>query len=362
MINIGESMEQPTVSYKDLQTYLSALYAAAGVPEESAAICADCTVKTNLWGVDSHGVLRTPVYIERLLKKAINPTPDIKFIAKKDGPFSLMDGDAGIGYVVGTKAMEAAIEKAEKFGIGIVLVKNSNHFGAASLFTRMATDKGMLGLATTNVKPNIGMPGGQAPVTGNNPLALAAPIGQPYPFSLDISMSAVSGGKILLAQKKGDKIPTNWAVDKDGNPTDDPFAGFAGILLPTGMHKGLGMSFFIDIITGVMSGGPFLQDLKSMYKHADDPSLTSHLVCAIDPTMFQSREEFEGRMNTWVDMIKATPMADPETKQIIPGEIEYLLENKRKSEGIPVPPELIKDLTALDERLGLSDGLKVSNV
>ena len=354
-------MEQPTVSYTDLNEYLTRLYKAAGVPTADAAVCADCTVKTNLWGVDSHGVLRTPDYIERLLKKAVNPEPDVKLVAKADGPFSLMDGDAGMGYVVGTKAMEAAMEKAEKFGIGIVLVKNSNHFGAASLFTRMAAEKGMLGIATTNVRPNIGMPGGKAPVTGNNPLALAAPIGQPYPFSLDISMSAVSGGKILLAQKKGEKIPTTWAIDKDGNPTDDPFAGFAGILLPTGMHKGLGLSFFIDIVTGVMSGGPFLQDIKSMYKDADEPSLTSHLVCAIDPTMFQSREEYEASMEKWVGMIKATPMADPEATQIIPGEIEYMLENKRKADGIPVPPQLMKDLAALDERLGISSGLTADN-
>ncbi|MCF7934462.1 MAG: Ldh family oxidoreductase [Spirochaetia bacterium] len=352
--------KQPSVSHDRLLHYLQELYQAAGLSAADADVCAQCTVKTNLWGVDSHGVLRTPVYIERILKKAINPTPEITYEANAEGPFSLMNGDGGMGYVVATRAMEAAIEKARRFGIGIVLVKNSNHFGAASLFTRMASDVGMLGAAVTNVKPNIGMPGAKAPVTGNNPLALAAPIGQPYPFSLDISMSAVSGGKILLAQKKGEKIPDTWAIDADGNPTDDPFKGFAGILLPTGMHKGLGLSFFIDIITGVMSGGPFLQDLKSMYKHADEPSLTSHLLMAIDPAMFQSRESYEERIAAWAAMIKATPMTDPSKKQIIPGEIEYMIEQTRKAEGIPIPPELIMDLTALEERLGLSEHLPVN--
>ena len=348
-----------TAAVQELKSYLKELYSAAGLPEEDARICAECTVLTNLWGVDSHGVLRTPVYVERLLKRAMNPTPEIKYLAKAEGPFSLVDGDDGMGYVVGTKAMEMAIEKAGKFGIGIVLVKNSNHFGAASLYTRMASDKGFLGLATTNVKPNIGMPGAKAPVTGNNPLALAAPIGREYPFSLDISMSAVSGGKILLAQKKNEKIPDTWAIDSEGNPTDDPFKGFSGILLPTGMPKGLGLSFFIDIITGVMSTGPFLQDLKSMYKQADEPSETSHLLCAIDPTMFQSREEYEKRISSWVDMIKATPMADPTAEQIIPGQIEYELEKKRMIEGIPGPEELHKDLAALEERLQLTSRLPV---
>ncbi len=348
---------QPTVRYEILKAWLEKLHMAAGLSREDAAICADCTVRTNLWGVDSHGVLRSPVYIERILKKAVNPKPDIRFIAAAEGPLSLMDGDAGSGYVVGTVAMRAAIAKAGIFGLGAVLVRNSNHFGAASLYARMASDVGMLGIATTNVKPNIGMPGARKSLTGNNPLALAAPLSGPFPFSLDISMSSVAGGKILLAQKKGEKIPTTWALDPDGNETDDPFKAFAGILLPTGMHKGLGLSLFIDIITGVMSGGPFLQNLKSMYQQGDEPSETSHLFCAINPALFQSKEAFEARMDEWVRMIGSTPMVDPAAHQIIPGEIEYITETRRRAEGIPVPPELVKDLAALAAKLGLEEKL-----
>ena len=265
-----------------------------------------------------------------------------------------MDADAAMGYVVGEKAIQAAISKAKKFGIGMVVVKNSNHFGAASLYARQAAEEGMLGLVTTNVIPNIGMPGNKKSVTGNNPIAMAAPMGKEYPFSLDISMSAVAGGKILLAQKKNEKIPTTWAIDKDGNPTDDPFAGFAGILLPTGMHKGLGMSLFIDVITGVISGGPFLQDIKSMYKHKDDPSETSHTFVVIDPCFFLEKEEFDARMKEWSGMIKATPMAEDGAEQIIPGEIEYNCESARRKEGLPIPAELVNDLNALSEKLGMT--------
>jgi LDH2 family malate/lactate/ureidoglycolate dehydrogenase len=354
------AVTMPTVHWDTLRSYIEKLYAKAGLSGEDAAICADCTVRTNLWGIDSHGVLRTPVYIERILKKAVNPRPDIRFIAAAEGPLSLMDGDAGSGYVVGTVAMRAAIAKAKVFGLGAVLIRNSNHFGAASLYARMASDIGMLGIATTNVKPNIGMPGAKKSLTGNNPLALAAPLSGPFPFSLDISMSSVAGGKILLAQKKGEKIPTTWALDPDGNETDDPFKAFAGILLPTGMHKGLGLSLFIDILTGVMSGGPFLQNLKSMYQQGDEPSETSHLFCAINPGLFQSEESFAARMDEWVRMIGSTPMVDPASHQIIPGEIEYLTETKRKVEGLPLPAELVKDLAALAEKLGLQDTLIVS--
>jgi len=349
--------EQIYFEVEKLQNYLSEMYSKAGFSKEDAAICAECTILTNLWGVDSHGVLRTPAYIKRVLKGAVNKSANPFYLKGEGGPLAIMDGDAGMGYVVGYRAMDAAVAKAKEFGFGMIVVKNSNHFGAASLFTRRAAEAGMLGIVTTNVIPNIGMPGNKKPVTGNNPLALAAPIGKPYPFSLDISMSAVAGGKLLLAQKKGDKIPTTWSIDKEGNPTDDPFKGFEGILLPTGMHKGLGMSLFIDIITGVMSGGPFLQNIKSMYKHADEPSLTSHVFCVIDPEFFMEKEEFAERMTQWVDMIKSTPMADSQTEQIIPGEIEYNCEMARRESGIPLPAELFKDLKELEEQFNMDNRL-----
>ncbi len=346
--------EQIRFSPQKMEAFIFEIYQKAGMSDDDAHTCAECTVKTNLWGVDSHGVLRTPAYVDRILKGAVNAKASVRFLKGEDGPLSLMDGDAGMGYVVGQKAMETAISKAKTFGIGMVIVKNSNHFGAASLFARQAAEVGMLGLVTTNVIPNIGMPGNKKSVTGNNPIAMAAPMGKEYPFSLDISMSAVAGGKILLAQKKNEKIPTTWAIDKEGNPTDDPIAGFAGILLPAGMHKGLGMSLFIDILTGVLSGGPFLQNLKSMYKNPDDPSETSHLFMVMDPGFFLEKEEFDVRMKEWARMIKATPMAEEGAEQIIPGEIEYNCEQQRRKEGLPIPSELVKDLNELSEKLGMT--------
>lgn len=337
-----------------LDSYIREMYIKSGLPEKDAGICAECTVRTNLWGIDSHGVLRTPAYIKRILGTAINAKPEIKALKGEEGPLTLATGDDGMGYVVASECMDMTIAKAKKFGIGIVVVNRSNHFGAASLFARKAANAGMLGIVTTNVIPNIGMPGNKQPVTGNNPLALAAPLPGPYPFSLDISMSAVAGGKILLAQKKGEKIPNTWAIDKDGHPTDDPFAGFSGILLPTGMHKGLGMSLFIDIVTGVLSGGPFLQNIRSMYKHQKMPSHTSHFFCAIAPDFFMDKNEFESRMQEWIRMIKATPMADEGAEQLIPGEIEYKMEKQRQKEGISLPLELINDLEELEKALKMN--------
>ena len=346
-----------TVLPDTLREYLQEMYEKAGFSEADARVCADCTVQTNLWGVDSHGILRTPAYIKRVGTGAVNTEQNISYIKGEDGPLSLLSGDDGMGYVVADRGMNAAIEKAKKFGMGTVLVNRSNHFGAAALFTKKAADAGMFGVATTNVVPNIGMPGNKKAVTGNNPVALSAPLCEPYNFSLDISMSAVSGGKLLLAMKKGEKIPTNWAIDTNGNPTDDPKEGFDGIFLPTGMHKGLGMSLFIDMITGVLSGGPFLQNMMGMYKYPDKPSGTTHLFNAIDIEFFMGRREYDERITSWVQMVKDTPMADPSQRQIIPGELEYRTEQERRRDGIPLPDDLVGDLKNLEEELGMSNRL-----
>lgn len=337
-----------------VKTFLSEVYEKAGVSREDAQWCASCVVQTNLWGVDSHGVLRTSVYVNRIRNGAINPKPAIRSIKGEEKAIELITGDDGIGYVVGKSGMERAIQKARRFGIGAVVADRSNHFGAAALYARMAAEQGMIGFATTNVKPNIGMKGNRKPSTGNNPIAMAAPLGGDFPFSLDISLSAVAGGKLLLASKKGEKIPTDWAVTSDGLETDDPDEGFKGFLLPVGMHKGFGLSLFVDIITGVLSGGAFLQDLKSMYAHGDEPSLTSHFFMALDPTLFMEQNMFISRMRQWVEMLKSTPMVDPEQRQLIPGELEHRTELQRMKDGLPIPGQLVEDLDALAGELGVT--------
>ena len=333
--------------------FLTTLFEKAGMKKEDASFSADCMIKTNLWGVDSHGVLRPPIYLKRVMAKVINPAPTIQPIKERQGPMALLDGDAGMGYVVGKAGMELAIEKAKTYGIGLVLANNSNHYGAAALYARMAVEAGMIGISTTNVIPNIGMKGNAKPSTGNNPIAMAAPLKEEFPFVLDISLSEVAGGKLLLAAKKGEKIPTNWAVTKEGKETDDPKEGFAGFLLPVGMHKGFGLSLFVDIITGVLSGGPYLHNLKSMYKHADEPSLTSHVFIAINPSVFINPEDYEARITDWANMVHGTPMVDPQAKQVIPGELEYRKELERKEQGIPFPVDLVSDIAAYCEKLGV---------
>ena len=198
-----------------LHDFVYQLFAKTGMVKKDAETCADYLVQTNLWGIDSHGVLRVPIYIKRLLSGAMNKAPEM-FCINDIGALQLWNGDDGCGYIVGRDAMEKAIAKADDYGIGAVGVTRSNHFGAAALYTRMAVNRGMIGIAMTNVVPNVVAPGGSRPIVGNNPFAVSVPTFGEFPFTLDISLSNVAGGKLLLAIKNGEKIPLDWATDKDG--------------------------------------------------------------------------------------------------------------------------------------------------
>ena len=232
------------VNHQNLLQFVTALFDKTGLSPENAAFFAQSLVDINLWGIDSHGVLRVPIYVKRLKSGACNPQPNIKTI-KSAITLEVMDGDNGPGQLVARKAMQRAIELANTYNLGMVIAFQSNHFGAAATYTRMAVDAGMVGVAMTNVVQNVVAPGGSKPIIGNNPVSIAVPTFGEFPFVLDISFSAVSGGKLLLASKKGEKIPMDWGTDKDGKPTDDPDVAFKGFLLPTGAHKGLGLAYAV---------------------------------------------------------------------------------------------------------------------
>ena len=334
---------------EETERFVAGLLAHLGLPEGDADLCARDLVQTNLWGIDSHGLLRLPIYVERLLNGALNKTPDIRALGGR-AAFEVWDGDGGLGYVVGHRATDRAIEIARDQGIGAVAVRNSNHFGAAALYIKQATEAGMIALAMTNVIPNLVVPGGARPITGNNPLAFGAPTGGDFPMILDISMSSVAGGKLLLAQEKGERIPFGWATDANGHPTDDPLVGFKGFLLPLGGHKGFGLSLMIDILCGVLTGGAYQFDIKSMYSAPEDPSETGHMFIVIDPDAFLGRGALEGRMRDMHQTLRASPMWDTKGRMLLPGEIEHETSVARRRDGLPVPAKLLAEIRALADR------------
>lgn len=344
---------QVLVRHGDLQSFVSAIFKKTGVPTSDADFFAQSLVNINLWGIDSHGVLRVPIYTKRLQAGSCNPDPQIKTL-KSAITLEVLHGDDGPGQTVGRVAMERAIEIAKEYNVGIVGAVRSNHFGAAATFTRMASKEGMLGVAMTNVVQNVVAPGGSKPIIGNNPFSIAVPTYGEFPFVLDISLSAVAGGKLLLASKKGEKIPFGWGTDKDGRPTDDSTEAFNGFLLPVGGHKGLGLAYAVEIMTGLLSGGVFLDAMKGMYKYPEDPSLTSHLMMAINISAIMEQDEQKARMTEFSDKIHASPMWDESKEMLLPGEIEHRTMLQRKENGIPLPHNLYDELVALAQNLDVA--------
>jgi len=343
---------QKRLRVEELQSFLNDIFGKLGMSSGDARYCADCIVQTNLWGVDSHGVLRLPIYVQRLARSVIEASPAVRETSN-GGAFVVLDAGNGMGFLAGRAAMERAVELASQNGIGAVSVTNSNHFGAAALYAKIAADKGMIGVAMTNVTPNLVVPGGSAAITGNNPIAVGAPTDEGFPFLLDISMSAVAGGKLLLASKNKQKIPLDWATDRDGQFTDDPDKAFAGFLLPLGGHKGFGLSLVVDLLCGVLSGGAFQFAIKSMYKDPDAPSQTGHMMIAINPTVVMERQAFLDRMGTFYRTIKASPMWDGSKEMMLPGEIEHRVETRREEDGIPIPDDLLVELNEMAEQHGM---------
>ncbi len=340
------------VSSESLERFVATVFRHAGCEEDGARDMASCLVQTNLWGIDSHGVIRVGKYLDRLESGAMNGKPQIATL-RADKSLEVLDADNSSGYVAGRTAMTRAIELAKQQNIAAVAIINSNHCGATALYARMALDHDMIGIAMTNVAPNMVMTGGSRPLTGNNPIAVAVPTFGEFPFVLDISLSAVAGGKLLVAAKKGEEIPEGWATDKDGRPTTDPKTGFEGFLLPLGGHKGFGLSLLVDILCGVITGGAFQHHLKSMYRYPNDPSNTAHLVIVMDPLVFMSKEQLQERMSEFVDTIKTSPTWDPDAEMLLPGEIEHRAEQERLRTGIPMPEALYEELKEIGNRFDL---------
>lgn len=329
-----------------LARFVAGIFIDAGCRAQEARAIAQCLVQTNLWGIDSHGVIRIPEYLERFRNGAMNPKPVIRTVQAKGG-LEVLDADNGAGYLAGRAAMKRAIELASEQAIAAVGIINSNHCGATALYARLAVEKGMIGIAMTNVAPNMVMPGVSEPITGNNPIAVAVPTFAEFPFVLDISLSAVAGGKLLVAARKGEKIPLGWATDRNGNPTTDAEAGFDGYLLPMGAHKGFGLSLMVDILCGVMTGGSFQNHIKSMYRYPKDPSKTAHLMLVLNPLVLMKKEQFRARMKEFFNTVRETPVNPGAAQILLPGEPEYRCECERKSNGIPLPPAVFEQLVRI---------------
>lgn len=325
----------------------------AGLPRKDAALVADSLVEANLRGVDSHGVGRLfPAYIRKLQSGQVNPRPRLRVLRDR-GATALLDGDDGMGQVVAAAAMDLAIRKARRAGVAAVGVRRSSHCGAAAYFAMRALPHGMIGIAMTSGTSNAMAPwGGTTPLLSNNPVAVAIPAGRRLPVVLDMAMSVVARGKIVLAAQAGQPIPPDWALTADGEPTTDPEAALAGLLRPIGDYKGAGLALVVGILTAILTGAAFGREIRGFYENLSDPHNTGHLMLALRVAHFMPLAAFRHRMDAVVDELKASRLAAGATAILLPGEPELLTVRRRRREGIPVPAGLAAELDGLAERLG----------
>ncbi|ACP26345.1 malate/L-sulfolactate dehydrogenase [Sinorhizobium fredii NGR234] len=339
-------------SSDELIAFATKIFAATGMADADAATIAGDLVKANLRGIDSHGVSRIPMYVERLQRGLVNPKPAVT-VKKVAGAVSLVDGDNGMGFIASHRATEEAIELARANGIGLVGVHRSTHFGMGALYALQAIEAGYISMIFTNSSPAIPMWGGRTTFLGASPIAAGIPGGKYAPYVMDMAMTVIARGKIRLAAMKGETIAEGLALDVDGNPTTDAAKAFEGVCLPFGGVKGSVLATLMDLMSGVLTGANFGGDVKSLYFDHSEPQNVGHLFFAIKPDLFMSPENFDARMDAFYERIKALPKAAGVEEIMMPGEPEQRREAERLRTGIPITANVIADLTKEGDRIGV---------
>ncbi len=340
------------VGHAALRDLVRDIYASAAVPPEDAALLADTLVQADLWGHQSHGVLRTGWYLARLHSGAMKARTEIRYVVDA-GSVAVIDGADGVGQVVAKHAAEDVIRRAKAHGVAAVAVRDSNHFGTCMYYTRMAAEQGCVMMLTTNGGPAIAPWGGRKKLIGTNPWSVSAPSGAHPPFMMDMANTGVARGKIYLARQRRESIPEGWALDAEGVPTTDAQAAIDGIILPMAGHKGYAIALVVDMLSGVLSGSSFLSGVNGPYK-ADLKSGAGHFFTAFNIEAFQPLAEFHRRMEAFIAEIKSVPLAQGVEEIFYPGEMEARSDARLRVAGIELPEDTFDDLARIATTVGLS--------
>ncbi len=339
------------VSPERLGDFATGVFAALGVPDPDARLVADSLVQADLWGHQSHGVLRLSWYAKRIQSGVMKAKADPEF-AVDAGAVAIIDGHDGVGQVLTAMAMTDAIRRAKAHGVGVIALRNSNHFGTAMYYTLMAAREGCVAFLSTNASPAMAPWGGRKKTVGTNPWSIAAPAGRYTPMVLDIANTGVARGKIYLAKQKGLPIPLGWAINAAGEPTTDAAEAIDGIILPMAGHKGYGIAMMMDVMSGVLTGSAFGGKVKGPYQF-DRRSGCGQLMFALNISAFQSLDEFNSRMEELIQETKSVPLAKGCEEIFYPGELEARSEKENRSRGIQLPYDTLEDLKAMAKTTGL---------
>lgn len=338
--------------HEALQEFATACLQRLGVPADDALEVAGCLVAAELRGIDSHGMVRLPVYGARVAVDAVKAKPDMQATATGTTA-ALLDGDNGLGPVVGARAMELAIDMARRHGTGLVGVRQSNHFGPAAYYVEKAIAEGMIGVAISNAPPNMAPFGGRLRFLGTNPLGIGIPAGEEPPLVFDASTSVAARGKIIVAAHEGQAIPEGWAIDPEGYPTTDAAKALAGAVLPFGGAKGSAISFIIDIFCGVLTGAAFASHLNTL-EDLSRVQNVGHVVAAIRTDLFLPADSFRTRMDEILRMLKACPPAPGVDQVLVPGELEFEHQARAMEQGVQLPPSVVTQLRTFGQKLEVS--------
>ena len=351
-------------SYDKLKTFSKEVFLKIGCSEVEAELAANSLVSADLRGVDSHGVARLSGYVRLWEAQRINTSPTIKIIHETPST-AVVDGDSGLGLVVGPRSMEIAMSKAEKVGTGWVSVRNSNHFGIAGQHAMMALDRDMIGISMTNASPLVAPTFAAERLLGTNPIAVAIPAGEEPAYVADFATTTVANGKLEILQRQRKKAPVGWIQDREGHPSENPFElKDGGALLPLGgdrehgSHKGYCLGSIVDIFSAVLSGanyGPWVPPFVSFLPLANDmPGAgIGHFFGAMRIDAFRPKSDFKKNMDQWIRKFRQAKTIKDQKSVLIPGDPEREMTSKRLLEGIPLLEAVIGDLKNLAEKFNL---------
>jgi LDH2 family malate/lactate/ureidoglycolate dehydrogenase len=353
--------------FDKMEAFMKDVFIKTGVPPEDAAVCAEVLIESDKRGIDSHGVGRfKPIYIDRIKEGIQNPVT--RFEVVREGPATAVaDGHDGMGQVIGKRAMRMAIEKAKKFGLGMVAVRNSTHYGIAGYYATMATGEGMIGVTGTNARPSIAPTFGIENMLGTNPLTVGIPSDEEFPFVLDCATSVSQRGKIEHYDRIGKTMPEGWVVNRDGGSETNPAKALEGLtkgtsaLAPLGGlgeetagYKGYGYATVVEILSAALQQGQFLKALNGFDGSGKKvPYHLGHFFIAIDVAAFVEPDQFKKTTGDILRELRASAKMPGRDRIYTAGEKEYLAWLARKDTGVPLNESLRKTVKALKEEYRL---------
>lgn len=353
------------IDAKTLENFMKDVFIGLGVPEEDANIIADVLITSDLRGIDSHGIQRCKMYYDRIREGIYEVKTKIDII--KDGPTTaLWDGNCGMGHVIAYKAMNAAIDKAKKYGLGAVAVRNSTHFGIAGYYSLMAIKEGMIGLAVTNARPSIPPTFGVEPMLGTNPLTIGAPTDEEFPFLLDCATSIIQRGKVELNNRIDKPLPENTVINDRGEIMTD--AGKVleemlerkAALLPLGGkgeetagYKGYGYATVVELLSAALQEGIYLRDTLGIVENDQKRLKVGHFFLAININSFLGLNSFKKTAGNIMRDLRSSKKEPGAERIYTAGEKEYNAENERRKSGIPLNESLQEDIKIMQKELGL---------